>query len=107
MKDVQITRDNLIDLGFIDLDPYLSLKVKDWKLQKKGFFVEVNHLKNGFKISLNNKKYFLRNRKSIVEIESQVICLPWILPVNKSELTLNNGAIFFQLKIKLIYFLLN
>jgi len=27
MKDVQITRDNLIDLGFIDLDPYLSLKV--------------------------------------------------------------------------------
>ena len=79
---------------------YLSLKVKDWKLQKKGLFVEVNHLKNGFKISLNNKKYFLRNRKSIVEIESQVICLPWILPVNKSELTLNNGAIFFQLKIK-------
>ena len=27
MKDVQITRDNLIDLGFIDLDPYLSLRV--------------------------------------------------------------------------------
>ena len=27
MKDVQITKDNLIDLGFMNLDPYLSLRV--------------------------------------------------------------------------------
>ena len=27
MKDVQITKDNLIDLGFMNVDPYLSLRI--------------------------------------------------------------------------------
>jgi len=34
MKNIQITKDNLIDLGFIDINPYLSLKInKDIFLQ--------------------------------------------------------------------------
>jgi hypothetical protein len=34
MENIQITKDNLIDLGFTDIDPYLSLRVnKDISLQ--------------------------------------------------------------------------
>jgi hypothetical protein len=74
MEEIQITKDNLIDLGFIDIDPYLSLRVnKDVSLQfhyEEGYdddYITICVSNDDFEDSLH---YSLTHIKTIEQVKS-------------------------------------
>ncbi len=77
---------------------YLSLRSKDWKIRMKDMFVHVKRKKNGFKIFANKHRYFVKNRNSSFQTDTEVICLPWITTCLKSEINLKDGAVRFSLE---------
>jgi hypothetical protein len=61
-------------------------------------FVHVKRKKNGFKIFANKHRYFVKNRNSSFQTDTEVICLPWITTYLKSEINLKKGAVRFSLE---------
>ncbi|MCI4437369.1 MAG: hypothetical protein JHC33_11240 [Ignisphaera sp.] len=73
MKNIQITKDNLIGLGFIDVNPYLSLKInKDISLQfhcyeRDDDYITMCVSNDDFEDSLH---YSLKHIKTIEQVKS-------------------------------------